>query len=298
MFYVYNTFMDYKNRPKIGLALGSGGAKGLAHIGVLKILEHYNIPIDFIAGSSVGALMGAHYAVFKDTRKLEDFFISFTMKQGFQLFDPTFQGGLLKGKKLETYISEFLEGAHFHSVQIPFAAVATDFITAQTVVFTEGNLSKAVRASTSIPAIFQPLQYKERLLADGGLSNSVPVDVVRSMGADIVIAVNLDNVYVQKGVTPALTRTPMQSINVLRHNIALQSTKTADIIISPRDIYNIGLIGWNYFFDAKKTKDVIHEGEKATEALIPEIQNLLHKKSQKKTSKLTKFFTLLRRITR
>lgn len=290
--------MQQNHRPTIGLALGSGGAKGLAHIGVFKMLEEYSIPIDFIAGSSIGSLMGAHYALFKDTKKLEDFFISFTMSKGFQLFDPTFKGGLLKGKKFETYINEFLEGANFEDVQIPFAAVATDFITAQTVVFTEGNLSKALRASASVPTIFQPLHYKDKLLADGGLSNSVPVDVARSMGADIVIAINLDNVYVHNTMIPALSKTPMQSINILRHNIALQSTKTADIIISPKDIYQIGIIGWNYFFDAKKTKHVIHEGEKATEAMIPEIQNLLNKKLPKKKSKLTKFFSILKAITR
>lgn len=284
------------NRPTIGLALGSGGAKGLAHIGVLKTLEQYQIPIDFIAGSSIGALMGAHYAVFKDTKKLEDYFVSFNMQKGFQLFDPTFKGGLLKGKKLETVINEFLAGATFHDLQIPFAAVATDFITADTVIFTDGNLNKALRASTSVPPIFQPLQYKDRLLADGGLSNSVPVDVVRSMGADIVIAVNLDTVYVRHGITPALTRTPIHSINILRHNLALHSTKTADAIISPKDIYQIGLIGWNYFFDTQKTKHVINEGEKEAEAVIPHILKLMQKKPQKKQSIFGKLFSFVRRF--
>src|SRR5690606_9628515 len=140
----------------------------------------------------------------------------------------------------------------------------------------------AVRASTSVPTLFQPLSYKNLLLADGGLSNSVPVDVVRDMGADIVIAVNLDTVYTENGMLPTLTKAPMHSINILRHNLALQSTKTADSIISPQGIYQIGLIGWDYFFDREKTKQVILEGEKAAEQAMPHILELISKNLLKK----------------
>jgi NTE family protein len=290
--------MSYSPRPKIGLALGSGGAKGLSHIGVLKMIEKYNIPIDYIAGSSIGSLMGAHFAAFKDPKRLEELFINLNLRKGFQLFDPILQGGFIKGIKFEKFIEEILEGATFDKLQIPFAAVATDFNTAKTVVFTEGTLSKAIRASTSVPTLFQPLSYKNLLLADGGLSNSVPVDVVRTMGADIVIAVNLDTVYTEKGILPSLTKTPLHSINVLRHNLALQSTKTADIIISPRGIYQIGLIGWNYFFDTEKTKHVIHEGEKATEAAISEIEDIIQRNQRKKKNNLAKLFSFIREIAR
>lgn len=288
--------MTYK-RPTIGLALGSGGARGLAHIGVFKTLEKYNIPVDFIAGSSIGSLMGAHYAAFKDTKKLEDIFINLTMQKGFQLFDPVLKGGFIKGKKFETFIHDMLQETSFDALQIPFAVVATDFLTAQKVVFTDGNLTKAVRASTSIPTLFQPLPYKDMLLADGGLSDSVPVDVVRRMGADIVIAVNLDTFYVPKGITPALSRTPMHSVNILRHNLALQSTKTADIIVSPEDIYQIGLIGWDYFFDGEKTKQVILSGEKATEKTIEEIKTLLYRKTKKRGT-FSKVFSFIKTFTK
>jgi NTE family protein len=290
--------MSNVTRPKIGLALGSGGAKGLTHIGVFKILEKYNIPIDYIAGSSIGSLMGAHFAAFKDPKRLEEIFISLTLQKGFQLFDPSFQGGLIKGAKFEKFIEEMLEGATFDKLQIPFAAVATDFNTAKTVIFTDGTLSKAIRASTSIPTLFQPLAYKNLLLADGGLSNSVPVDVVRTMGADIVIAVNLDTLYTEKGILPTLSKTPMQSINVLRHNLALQSTKTADIIISPKGIYQIGLIGWDYFFDTEKTKHVIQEGEKATEAAISEIEDIMLRDQRRKKNNIAKLFSFIRKVTR
>ena len=161
---------------------------------------------------------------------------------------------------------------------------------------TEGNLAKAIRASTSVPTVFQPLRYRDMLLADGGLSNSVPVDIVRKMGADIVIAINLDTLYTKKGLVPALSKIPLHSINILRHNLALQSTKTADIIISPQGIYQIGLIGWDYFFDTEKTKQVIHAGEKAAEEMIGEIQDLIDKKYHTTKNKRGKLFSFVKKF--
>jgi len=289
--------MKQNPHPKIGLALGSGAAKGIAHIGVLKILEENNIPIDYIAGSSIGALIGAHYAAFKESRRLEELIINFNRRQGFQLFDPTLQGGIVKGNKFEEFIAEMLEGATFDSVQIPFAAVATDFRSAKSITFTQGNLVKAIRASTSVPAFFQPVTYKHQLLADGGLSNPIPVEIVRQMGADIVIAVNLDTVFVEKERSKplGLTQIPLHSINILRHNLALHSTKTADIVISPHGIYQMGLIGWDYFVDTEKAKSVIQAGEEATEEIIPALQSLIQQRREKK-SRLTQFVSFLRKL--
>jgi NTE family protein len=283
--------------PKIGLALGSGAAKGIAHIGVIKVLEENNIPIDYIAGSSIGALVGAHYAAFKDIKRLEELIINFDRKQGFKLFDPTFIGGLVKGKKFERFIEDMLEGATFDSLQIPFAAVATNFHNARPVVLTDGNLTKAIRASASAPAFFQPIEYNNKLLADGGLSNPVPVDIVKLMGANIVIAVNLDTVYSESNLlkAPPLTKVPVHSIDILRHNLSLQSTKTADVIIAPHGDYHIGFIGWNFFFNTDKTKTVLHAGEKAAEEMLPEIQKILHEKQQA-TNPLNSFTRWLKRI--
>lgn len=187
-----------KHHPKIGLALGSGGAKGLAHIGVLKSLEKHQIPIDYIAASSIGSVVGAHYATYKNVQKLEELVLAFTRKKGMGLFDFTVKGGIVKGKKTELFISEILGGAQFHELQIPLAVVATDFNTAAPVVFTSGNLTKAIRASIAVPPIYQPILYLDKLLADGGLSNPVPVSVASKMGADITIAVNLDRVFFRK----------------------------------------------------------------------------------------------------
>jgi len=282
--------------PQIGLALGSGAAKGLAHIGVIKTLEANDIPIDYIAGSSIGALIGAHYGAFKDTKRLEEISNTFNRRQGFRLFDPTFVGGLVKGKKFERFIEEMLEGATFQTLQIPLAVVATNFHTAQPVIFQDGDLTKAIRASTSAPAFFQPIMYQDTLLADGGLSNPVPVDLVKTMGADITIGVNLDTVYSENKLlpTPSLTKVPLHSINILRHNLSLQSTKTADVTISPRGAYDIGFIGWNFFFDTEKAKTVIEAGEKAAEKMIPELREIIEKK-QKEKSRLRKFFSFFKR---
>src|SRR3989344_6738141 len=112
--------------PKIGLALGSGGAKGLAHIGVLKAFEKEDFDIDFIAGSSIGSLIGAYYASHPDLKKLEKLILSFNKRKGFALFDPALRGGLIKGNKIENFISDMLDSASFDSLRIPYAAIATD----------------------------------------------------------------------------------------------------------------------------------------------------------------------------
>ena len=286
--------MSKKQFPTIGLALGSGAAKGFAHIGVLKALEKNNIPIDYIAGSSIGAILGAHYAAFKDTNRLEELIFNFNKKRGFQLFDPTLKGGLIKGNKFEKFIEEMLEGATFESLQIPFTAVATNFTTGKSLAFKEGSLAKTIRASSSVPTFFQPIEYQKQILADGGLSNPVPVDIAKAMGADIVIAVNLDSIHVvdEKEHIPFVTKIPFHSINILRHNLALQSSKTADIIISPAGSYQVGLIGWNYFFSNEKAQTIIRAGEEATEKIIPKLQLLIEKrkKNQNIWGKVTTYF--------
>jgi NTE family protein len=285
--------------PKIGLALGSGGAKGLAHIGVLKVLEKHNIPIDFIAGSSIGSFIGAHYAAHKNSEKLEQIIFSLNRKKGFQLFDPTWKGGFMKGHKTEQFIEEVLDGASFENLKIPYVAVGTDLNTAESVSFRSGSLVKAIRISISVPAFFQPIVHNKRLLADGGLSNPIPVDVARQMGADIVIAVNLDTVYVEKELQemqmPALSKIPLHSINILRHNLALHSAKTADIVISPKDKLQIGLLGWNTLFSTERAKIIIEAGEEAAEELMPQIKEVIARKERERT-KVGKVVSFIRRV--
>jgi NTE family protein len=288
--------MNQKN-PKIGLALGSGGAKGLAHIGVIKALQEAGIEISFIAGTSIGSLIGAYYAAYPSLEKLEELVLSFNRRKGYGLFDPILKGGIIKGIKVEKFIEDMLEGATYESLRIPFAAVATDMKSAEEVIITEGNLVKAIRASISVPPVFTPVNYDKKLLADGGLSDPVPVEVVRKMGADLVIAVNVESGYFYEPVEkiPALAGIPMHSVNILRHNITLQSLKTADVVISP-STPNTGLVGWKYFFDKKKAEAMIKAGESAAEKVLPEIEELIRKKSQKKPSRWERFASSIRRM--
>jgi NTE family protein len=274
-----------KGYPKIGIALGSGGARGLAHIGVLKKLEYYGIPVSFIAGSSIGAFIGAYYAAHPKIDKLEEFILNFDKKQGFKLFDPTLRGGLLKGDKIEKFISNLLENPTFETLKIPFAAVATDVNSANSVVIKSGDLIKAVRASISVPAVFQPITYEGRLLADAGLSNPIPDNVVREMGAEIVISVNLDKLYSPSNLvkTPSLAQVPMHSISILRHNLALNSMQTSDVIVSPKTP-PIGLVGWNYFFNTEKAAQIILAGEKALDEVLPQLKKVIEDKRKDKNS--------------
>lgn len=282
------------NFPKIGIALGSGGAKGIAHIGVLKSLERHNIPINYIAGSSIGSVIGAHYALYQDCQKLEELVLSLTRKKGLELFDFTIKGGIIKGDKTELFISEILNNSQFNDLKIPFAAVATDFTSAEEMIFISGNLTKAIRASIAVPAVYQPIFYLNKLLADGGLSNPVPVTIAQSMGADITIAVNLDKIFVENQLVslPALIRVPMHAITILRHNLAQNAISKADIIITPQNKYNVGIIGWNNFFNKEKALQIIKEGEKATDKMIPQIEEqiILYQKKHSKVQKFISFF--------
>jgi NTE family protein len=281
--------------PRIGLALGSGGAKGMAHIGVLKSLEKHGIPVSYIAGSSIGSIIGAHYALYHSTTKLEELVLTLTRKKGLGLFDITIKGGLIKGNKMERFISEILGNAEFHNLKTPLSVVATDFNTAESVVFNSGNLSRAIRASIAVPAVYQPIFYQDRLLADGGLSNPVPVSAATKMGADITIAVNLDHVYVGTPLKelPALIRIPMHAINILRHNLALREISNADVIITPENASQIGLLGWGSVFDNKKAERIIREGEMATDKKIPEIKKQIET-YKKRHSPLQKFLSLFK----
>jgi len=270
--------MSDHNKVKIGLALGGGGVKGLAHIGVIKVLRANNIPIHYIAGSSIGAMVGAYYSATQNVEKLEKVALSNTWRTSLSLFDPTWRGGFVKGKKVEKMITSWFKDINFNSLKIPLTIVATDLISGQEINIREGDLIKAIRGSVSVPIIFKPIKYKQYLLADGGLSNPLPDNIVRNMGADIVIAVNLDKTHFAngfKGDDPSLLKVSLRSINVMRHHLAQYSVKTADVIIEPK-VIEYGIIGWNRFFDDKKVEKIIKLGEEATIEALPEINKLLY----------------------
>ncbi len=210
-------------RPRIGLALAGGGARGGAHIGVLRVLEANRIPIDYIAGTSIGAIIGGLYAmgrtpdeieqlvgeidwddVFKDNidrqhrsfrRKRDDDLALVHAKPGFNDGKIELPTGLIQGQKIDLLLSRLTLPAaqvkNFDNLGIPFRAVASNIATGEPVVLGSGNLAEVIRASMSIPTILAPIRIDGELLVDGGVSNNLPIDVVRKMGANIVIAVDI-----------------------------------------------------------------------------------------------------------
>ena len=179
------------SQRKVGLALGGGSARGFAHIGVIHVLEAEGIPIDCIAGTSIGAIVGAVYAA-GQLPNAEEFLAKMDWKKVPSLLDPLLPvSGLLGGKRLEKLFDSLLQKRSIEAFPIPFAAVAADLATGAEVVLTQGNAVKAIRASMSLPGIFTPVFFQERFLVDGGIVSPVPVVAARKLGADIVIAVNL-----------------------------------------------------------------------------------------------------------
>ncbi len=177
---------------RIGLVLGAGAARGLAHIGVLKVLDEEKIHVDFIAGTSIGALIGAIYASGVSAKEMEEIALNVDKTKTITLFTPTIPySGLVDGSRIIRFIESIIGRQNIDDLKIPFAAVATNVLTGEEIVITKGSLLDALRASTSIPGIFTPAKYNGKFLVDGGLVNPVPVSVAIGMGADIVIAVNV-----------------------------------------------------------------------------------------------------------
>ncbi|MCF8178739.1 MAG: patatin-like phospholipase RssA [Sulfuritalea sp.] len=177
-------------KPKLGLVLGSGAARGWAHIGVIRELAAAGLKPDMVAGCSIGAFIGAAYAN-GDLDKLEEWVRALAWKEVLGLLDVSFSGGLIKGEKLIEFFQRNFVDHDFAKLDIPFACVATDLATGREKWLREGSVADAVRASIAVPGLFKPMVRDERLLVDGGLVNPVPVSLCRAMGADVVIAVDL-----------------------------------------------------------------------------------------------------------
>jgi NTE family protein len=216
--------------PKIGLALGSGGARGFAHLGVIKVLIDEGISINMIAGSSMGALMGALYAAGSDIERLSK--LSRLFKRKYYLDFTVPKMGFISGKKAKELIRVFTYGKNLEELDIPVAVVATDIKTGEKVVFKEGPIADAVRASISIPGIFVPEKVGGRLLVDGGVIDRVPVSVVREMGADIIIAVDVARVKHDQEIT-SIYDVIMQSLDILQMELVESRKIASDVMIRP-----------------------------------------------------------------
>ena len=192
---MWEFFKRLRKRPsrKVGLALSGGGARGLAHIGVIKVLERENVPIDLLAGTSMGGIVAALYATGLSAREMEEAARRISSpRQLLTLVDRTLpRRGLLQGRKVVEYLAQWLGELTFDQLKIPLALVAADLNGCQKVVLQEGSVLDAVRATIALPGLLAPLERDGQLLVDGGLMDNLPVDIVRQMGADVVIAVDI-----------------------------------------------------------------------------------------------------------
>jgi NTE family protein len=284
-------------RPKICLALGGGGARGASHIGVLKVLEEAHVPIDCIAGTSMGSIVGGLYAIgytpedlkklvsttdwlglFTDDpprkelsfrRKEDDFIYAVGLEFGLSK-GLTFPGGLVAGRKLSFLLQSLTLPAagidDFDKLEIPFRAVAADIVNGEAVVIGHGNVAKALRASMAIPVVFSPVELEGRLLVDGGNAQNLPVETARAMGADVVIAVDVGASGVlpkEKPKTAGAILSRMTDIPLLQNTVA--SRKLADLVLQP-DLTGYGT------GDFTKTGEIIPKGEIVARANLDKIK--------------------------
>ncbi|MFA5830431.1 MAG: patatin-like phospholipase family protein [Candidatus Paceibacterota bacterium] len=264
--------MIFQKNKKIGLVLGSGSARGFVHIGIIKALERNNIPIDYIAGTSMGAFIGGLYAATKDIASIEKLALDTDWKQMLMLLDPSFGNGFIAGDKIKEFIRVSLHGVGFSNLKIPFSAVATDIIAGEPFVFRDGDLAEAIRASISIPFVFQPVSFKGKMLCDGDLSMPVPVSEAIRMGAEYTIAVDLDSGYFKQkrrkrkdGSGPNFMDMGNSVVMLLSSHLAGENAKVADLVLTPM----VGDVEWNSFGSRDITANLIARGEKIMEEAIP-----------------------------
>ena len=234
---------------RVGLAMGSGAAYGYALIGLMKVFEREGIPIDMVAGTSMGSLLGGFFCAGKTPGEIEEIASTITKRWLIEniMGDITFpHSGFLAGQTLSAFLRSVIGQIEFHQLPIPFAAVATDIRSGHEVVMKEGRVSDAIRASTSLPILFRPFLHKGRFLVDGGLVNPVPTSTVAAMGADILISVNLTaKPSVRRGLgrfrqnfplaprSPGMTEIFFKMIYTMQYEIAQARTEIAHVAIAP-----------------------------------------------------------------
>jgi NTE family protein len=252
-------------RPKVSVALGGGFARGIAHIGVLRVLEEHDIPVDFIAGTSVGALIAAGYASGTALDMME------RQAAGTRFKDfgrwTLSRMGMASNDRLEDFLHRFTTARYFNQMKIPLCIVATDLLKGESVHFREGEIGPALRASCAYPGLFLPVEYQGTILVDGFLTEQVPAPAAREMGADVVISVHLE--------PGLLDSRPRNTIEVISRSFSIIQTvvsqpwrSATDVLIEP-DVHHIL---WDEFI---KTPMLIAAGEDATYALLPRIKELL-----------------------
>jgi len=261
-------------RPKLGLALGGGFARGIAHAGVLHTLEQQGIPIDYIAGTSAGALAGIAYASGLPFEEV----VKRAAALRFGVFGQwKFSWlGLASNQRLESYPKRYLNISTFEELRIPVTIAATDLITGEPVYFDHGPLGPPLRASCAYPGLFQPVQYEGRTLVDGFVGATVPVEAVARMGADVIIAVFLDAEAMVKPTN--FTDVIGRSFTIIQRHADLAWRGKADVVIEPR----VREFAWD---DFAKTPQLIAAGAEATLAAMPRIRTVLEAAGERAAAK-------------
>jgi len=264
-----------QTRKKIGLALGGGSARGWSHVGVLRALEEMGIKADVVAGTSAGALVGAAWTL----GRLDDFerwLASLEKRDVFGYFDFSLSGGVLKGQRLFDFFSVHVEDRPIEDLPLPFGTVATDLETGAEVWLRRGSLQAAIRASVSIPALLKPVQVDGRWCVDGSLSNPVPVSLCRALGAEVVIAVDVnggllaeERPFGEDGAEPTLLEVIERSLHIVQAQMTRPrlAVDPPDVLLTP----GVGKIGFLEFHRAQETFEA---GRKAVEAAAAELQGL------------------------
>ena len=288
-----------EEKLKVGLALGGGGARGLAHIGVLKVLEKENIPIDLITGTSMGAIIGGVYALKKDISaiekiaekysKISEFNIDFSFSEKERKDKPFFlkkmsdflkKGYLLnlelrrkyidEGEGIKKIIKDLVGDKAFTDTKIPFAVVAADLVKGEKVILNQGKLFDALLASSSIPGMFPPVILDKKILVDGGIVDVVPIQAAQSLGANFVIGVNVGQTIKKRVEFDNAVEIFFRSDSITSAELRKLQLSFADVVITPK----IGRFHWS---DFSKPEQCIREGEIAAQNIILELKKKLKK---------------------
>ncbi|MEI7980052.1 MAG: patatin-like phospholipase family protein [Bacteroidota bacterium] len=261
----------FDKKPRVALALGGGAFHGIAHFGVLKVLEDAGVPIDFIVGASAGSLVGCMYA---DNPHADSLLGLIKTTKAFNIFDfSLFRSsvGFVSGKKLQQFIRKNCKSENIENTKIPFAAMVTDLTNGKSLTLYSGPLAPSVNASCAIPLVFEPVKMYGLILVDGGVLNNVPADIARASGAEVVIAVDVMAFYDSTCTIVNLAGVGLRSLAVVADHFKAPKLAMADLVISP----NLSDIP---YMSGKENLEAYNEGEKAARAALPEILAILKKK--------------------
>lgn len=259
-------FGNGNKRPKVGLALGGGMARGIAHIGVLRELEKNNVPIDLIAGTSAGSLVGGGYAAGLSPDQLEALALKLSWSDLGRV--TVSRLGFYSSARTEDYIHAVFPVDRFEQLRIPLGVVATDLQAGKMVVFTEGDLALAIRASCAIPCYFTPVMVNGRLMVDGGLVGHLPAAVARGMGADIVIAVDVNSQSLPIPPPTNIFTIMSQALSIMGRSSVDYLYQDADVVVRPK-------VAHIRPDDLSKASEMIAAGEQAARESLPAIKQLL-----------------------